>query len=266
MKRDLIYDVGVNDGSDTEYYLSRGYRVVGVEANPVLVQSLKQKFSDAMADGRFVLENVGIAEHSGEMQFWISDVSEWSSFNRTIASRNGTGHRPIMIQTVTFNDLIEKHGVPYYCKIDIEGNDHLCIDAMRKEGCPPYVSIEMSHGRGGEDLKRLKELGYSDFKIVSQVTRSQPIEILIKAGYVLPRLAARIVRRLTSMTRGVTAVDGYVFRTGSSGSFAEDTPGPWRSYDAVLSTWQFLHDIDRLHGAGGLAEWFDIHARRPELI
>jgi hypothetical protein len=38
--KNLIYDVGMNDGNDTAYYLSRGFRVVAIEANPVLVEQL----------------------------------------------------------------------------------------------------------------------------------------------------------------------------------------------------------------------------------
>jgi len=32
----IIYDVGMNNGDDCEYYLTKGYRVVAVEANPAL--------------------------------------------------------------------------------------------------------------------------------------------------------------------------------------------------------------------------------------
>ena len=33
----LVIDVGMYDGADTAYYLSMGYRVLAVEANPALV-------------------------------------------------------------------------------------------------------------------------------------------------------------------------------------------------------------------------------------
>ncbi len=37
MERDLVFDIGVNNGEDTAYYLRRGFRVVGVDANPDMV-------------------------------------------------------------------------------------------------------------------------------------------------------------------------------------------------------------------------------------
>ena len=35
---DLIYDVGMHKGEDTEFYLSKGFKVVGFEADPDLTQ------------------------------------------------------------------------------------------------------------------------------------------------------------------------------------------------------------------------------------
>ena len=34
---DLIYDVGLFNGDDTAYYLYRGYDVVAIDANPVMI-------------------------------------------------------------------------------------------------------------------------------------------------------------------------------------------------------------------------------------
>ncbi len=77
MIADLIYDVGVNDGSDSEYYLSRGFKVVGVEASPPLAEALKAKFAKEIDRGRYTLLNVGVAEDAGIAEFWVSDVTEW---------------------------------------------------------------------------------------------------------------------------------------------------------------------------------------------
>jgi hypothetical protein len=35
MRPDLIYDVGLHLGEDSEFYLKKGFNVVAVEANPV---------------------------------------------------------------------------------------------------------------------------------------------------------------------------------------------------------------------------------------
>ncbi len=48
MESDLVYDVGVHTG-DTGYYLHKGSRVVGVEANRAMYNALRQRFSVAIA-------------------------------------------------------------------------------------------------------------------------------------------------------------------------------------------------------------------------
>jgi FkbM family methyltransferase len=262
MERRLIYDVGVNDGADTAFYLAQGFRVVGIEASPALASMLRARFSAEIADEAFVLLNVGVAAEEGEATFWISDQNEWSSFNLEIASRNGVGHRPVIIPTVPFGSIIAEHGVPHYCKIDIEGNDWLCLAKLTPETSPTYISIEMSHQEGSRDLQLLRSLGYTKFKIVSQVTRAQPSLLLTWLGYALPPKAARFVRRATGRLFGVKSINGWYFEQNSSGPFAEDTPGPWRSYDQIVRVFGFLKAVDIRFGANGLGEWFDIHATR----
>ena len=49
----LIFDIGMYDGSDTRYYLNEGFRVLAIEANPVLVQRARELlFQDEIKSGR----------------------------------------------------------------------------------------------------------------------------------------------------------------------------------------------------------------------
>jgi len=45
-ENDLVYDVGMNNGDDTAYYLSLGFRVIAIEANPELVACRMQPSGD----------------------------------------------------------------------------------------------------------------------------------------------------------------------------------------------------------------------------
>jgi len=262
MHQRLIYDVGVNDGADTAFYLSQGHRIVGIEASPVMVEQLRRKFAKEIDDGSFTLLNVGVADTEGELDFWVSDVHEWSSFHREIASRNGTHHYKVPVRTRLFEDVIAEHGIPFYCKIDIEGNDGLCLMGLSQDTAPEYISIEMSHEAGGEDLALLRGLGYDKFKLISQVTRAQPIRFMTALGYALPGRLARAPRKLIRKTIGIEKFNGWTFPYNASGVFAEDTPGPWRSYEAVYKMWEYLRDTDLRFGQKGLGEWFDFHATK----
>ena len=65
MQTDLVFDVGAHYGNDTAYYLSRGFRVVAVEAHPKCFCELYQRFSESIAAGKLHILNFAVAERHG---------------------------------------------------------------------------------------------------------------------------------------------------------------------------------------------------------
>jgi len=45
----IIFDVGMNNGDDSAHYLSKGYQVVAIEANPILVERARARFQKEIA-------------------------------------------------------------------------------------------------------------------------------------------------------------------------------------------------------------------------
>lgn len=260
VRSDLIFDVGVCSGDDSAYYLHKGYRVVGVEANPLLIPLLEQRFESEIRDGRYTLVPLGISEDEGESAFWVcDDQPEWSSFDRAIASRNGSRNHQVTVATCRFRSLLEQFGTPLYCKIDIEGNDDLCLADLAEVSAgdrPRFLSVELIDG--ARQIRLLHRLGYGRFKIVSQRTFRQPGKPLAPFKRRLPAWARRVLTsagaRLTRHGR-----DGsWRFARGSSGPFGDATPGPWLSVGEAL-------ELNRAIAPGeDLWEWFDIHAARAE--
>jgi FkbM family methyltransferase len=134
MLKDLVFDVGLHDGADTAYYLGRGFRVVAVDANPAMIEKAKKDFPKEVASNRLVLVNAAIADTAGERRFWISDKSEWSSFDECTSKRQGTLAEPVTVRCELFSTILQKYGIPLYLKIDIEGNDAICIRALSEIG------------------------------------------------------------------------------------------------------------------------------------
>ncbi len=122
----------------------------------------------AVDDGRLIVRNVGIAAHEGELEFWISDRSEWSSFSRDNATKQNTRAISNAVRTIRFGQLLEQHGMPHFLKVDIEGNDRLCLEGLAEFEGRPVVSVEMSHEDGDVDINLLSDLGYRAFKCVRQ--------------------------------------------------------------------------------------------------
>jgi FkbM family methyltransferase len=263
----LIFDIGMNNGDDTAYYLRKGYQVVAVEADPKLCAAARSRFAHEIDDGRLVVENVGIANHEGELRFWVSNKSVWSSFDSENANKGRSHAKPITVQASRFATLLGRHGVPYFLKIDIEGNDRLCLRDLSEDTRPQFVSIELSHKDGYVDIDLLAWLGYDSFKCVRQndfylinlSNLDQQFEIRRQFakfgpfGQHLRRLGHRRPRD-----------DGWRFGFGSSGVVSSDLTGEWISHEEMSKIWQRLHDIDDELGEKGIGEWYDIHARLGE--
>lgn len=172
MQKDLIYDVGMHNGDDTAYYLSKGYRVVAIEANPELAAAGEQRFSQEICDGRLIIVNAGVFYERGEKEFWINTSNTvLSSFDQEMATHWSGEVKTITVRCVRFEDVIAKHGVPYYLKIDVEGADSECLSALQPSDLPKYVSAE-AHSL--LPLCQLRVLGYSDFKCIPQRYHNDP--------------------------------------------------------------------------------------------
>src|SRR3954464_9079572 len=53
----IIYDLGANNGDDIAYYLLKADTVIAVEANPRLVDLMRERFAGPIAAGRLSIEN-----------------------------------------------------------------------------------------------------------------------------------------------------------------------------------------------------------------
>jgi hypothetical protein len=202
-----------------------------------------------------------LAEQSGQLEFWVcDDHSEWSSFDQSIASRKGVKHHAITVDCSPIMDIIAEFGVPDFMKIDIEGNDRICIAGLTEAAAPPYISIEMDHERGDEDIRRLAELGYRYFKLICQNDGWRQVTVRNVSFYErlgADDVAVRVIRQLRSRAQRL-----YGQRLGQSGPWGERTPGPWRSSEHTLALWRSLHELYQQLGADRWGWWFDVHARK----
>jgi FkbM family methyltransferase len=280
MTRDLVFDVGMNNGDDTAYYLYKGFRVVAIEADPTLVEQARERFREAIRRGQLEIVNAAIGPRDEIAQFWICDQkSEWNSFDRKVASRRGLPHHAIPVQCRRFRDLLAQYTTPLYLKIDIEGHDHFCVDDLDAHDLPQYISLEMGPL---ENLFKLQDLGYKGFKLITQNNHTQlavdlfsakalikrhlsPHPTMYRVGVRFAKAGRRVLRSLTpfNSSRPTGArCSGWQFSFGSSGPFGEDTDGSWQTLDDAAFTW-VAYQLGRSHyGPPSLDVWHDVHATR----
>lgn len=270
--KNLIFDVGMHRGEDTEYYLKRGFRVVGFEANPDLVRDNSKVFAKEIEQGNLIIIEGAIVDDPsiGSIKFYVNeDSSVWGTIHAEFAERNemlGTSNKVVEVKAIDFVDCIKKNGLPYYMKIDIEGADLCCLRALKHFANKPYyISIESEKVEFEgllHEIELLDELGYNNFKAVQQAN--------------VPHM------RVPSNSQEGTIVN-HVFSKEASGLFGSDTPGKWLNKDELIeryktifreysrygdnTIWQrnpvarlALKALSRLTG-NHYPGWYDTHAR-----
>jgi FkbM family methyltransferase len=273
-ERSLVFDIGLNNGDDTAYYLGLGYRVVGVEANPLLVEQCTRRFENDIGRGRVKIVNVGVLKEAGEFTFFrnLSDDG-WSSFDPEKGKKDGKWEE-LTIPCVTTQELIAEHGRPFFMKVDIEGADFQTLHSISADIAPAYISLELNYS--DPILEKLIELGYSSFKFVNGETYrpAPPIfehqigwRFLRKAGRISPLIRKAISglpQRFCAKSEydppGKYSPDGYSFGTHSSGPFGELAAGSWLTSAAALRWYRNLNNDYRRAGQEK-SMWWDVHAR-----
>jgi len=265
MESDLVFDIGLHRGEDSEFYLKKGFRVIGVEANPELCAEAIERFAAEIQSGQLKVINKAIAQKHGRVKFYLnSKVSVWGTLNPEWAARNhrlGAESTECEVEAITMAALVGEFGMPYYMKIDIEGNDLLAIEGlMHLRDRPKYLSIE-SEKEGFRGLRReisiMSLLGYDQFNIVDQrsIVRQHPPNPPKEGRYVKHR-----------------------FEIGSSGLFGEELPGVWLTADETIDAYRPIFLRYALTGddpfvrsrlarillrrIGFGASWYDTHARK----
>lgn len=227
-----------------------------MEANPVLVAENKIRFRKFIESGQLTILNVGIAEQKGEFTFYINHhTSEWSSFDKETGTRNNTSYHTIKVPCITTHDLFEKFGIPYYLKIDIEGFDFLCVQAIpggAGEAKPKFVSCEAVQL---EWLHILASKGYTKFKIINQVNNFRPLIIKEESN----KLFYRILRK---KKRWKTRLQNYIpfeHPIGSTGPFGTESKGEWLTNKEAKEVYAAFYNNFNGPALNDIS-WFDFHA------
>jgi FkbM family methyltransferase len=274
MHGDLVFDIGLNNGDDAAYYLDLGYRVVGVEANPLLTAQCTRRFESAIRQGRVKVINAGVLKEPGEFTFYRNLHNGcWSSFQAEMGKRGGQWEE-LKIPCITTQQLITEYGKPFFMKVDIEGADFQALSSITSETAPAYVSLELNCA--DPILERLIDLGYCAFKFVNGETyRPAPPIFDHQIGWRLLRKIGRhapfvrnAIRRLPERLRPNAEYDppgkhnpgGYPFGDSHSGPFGEQAAGSWLTCAAALRWFGALKSNYRKAGTEDEC-WWDVQAR-----
>ena len=242
----LVIDVGMYDGADTAYYLSMGYRVLAVEANPALVAQAAERFDRQIRDGQLTILHRAIAPAAEPVTLTLNGASLCaSSTSGAIAYPAGS----YVVDGITMAAVLDAAGErPYFIKIDIEGADRLCLEGVTPKTRPDFLSVEI-HDGPDPVMPTLQRLGYSRFKIIDQ----RSFRELSRRRLLGDRIRHRLLRQIglaepTMFNRG-----GKWFALHSSGPAPWESDGDWHTSEQVSR--QFHEHREALRQT-----WCDLHA------
>lgn len=269
----FIIDCGFHTGVDAEYYMRKGFRVCGIEANPSLNKLAKEKFEIDINKGKLILIEAAIVSETYDrdtVSFYENDLNtEWGTISEDFMNRNrryyGAHSKEIEVDTVKLSEIFLKYGTPHYIKIDVEGSDFEVLGSLRGfSEVPKFLSLE-SEQRYFEklvhEIECLQQLGYSKFQAVQQ----------------------RIIPGSKVAVHDVTGLQfEYKFPRSSSGVFGDDLPSEnWKNYSEIIDEyrkifieyerWGPYSRVRKMIGGQSIAflqlitgkplpGWFDTHA------
>jgi FkbM family methyltransferase len=231
MNQRVIYDFGMNNGDDVEYYLMKGATVVGVEANRSLCELVERRFAGAIEEGRLCVLNVALSgeESDGPIPFYLHKTNHVLSQLPKPADGDLQNFEAIEVACRTPASIVREFGEPWYIKIDLERLDLAVLDNLFAAGIlPPEISAE---AHSADIFACLVANGYSSFNLVDGLT-----------------VAKRYGRATISTPNGHRE---FHFKQHSAGPFGDDIVSAWEDTDTFLYT---------LANAG--LGWKDIHASR----
>jgi len=175
----LVFDVGAHHGGKTEHYLNLGAsRVISVEPQVSCLDILRMKFGNQR---KVIVEPLCLSDTSGTIPFYVSPSTTISTADLDWQEGRFKGwiwEQPIEISATTLDVLIERYGVPDFCKIDVEGYELSVLKGLSQP--IPFLSFEFTAEYLGKKtkpcLEHLSSLGYKKFNVAFDNTEKFAFE------------------------------------------------------------------------------------------
>jgi len=159
----LCFDIGAHVGNRSLAFARLGCPVVAVEPQPDMARFLRHLFRQRPG---IVLEEVAIAAWPGTVELHLSPATPTvttasKSFIDGVAAipsfKTVDWAETVTVPALTLDQLIARHGLPDFVKLDIEGLEEAALEGLSR--APRLVSFEFLAARPAPTRRCLDRLG-----------------------------------------------------------------------------------------------------------
>ena len=208
---DLVFDVGSNVGDRIDVFLKLGAKIVAIEPQEYCVNILRHRFGE-----KVVIVNSGLCEEESEREIHISSAlplvssfsEEWISKVKDTKLKGYEWDKTAKIRMTTLDNLIKKHGLPRFIKIDVEGYELEVLKGLNST--VDTISFEYTYpeyrNRAVECLNRISQI---NSKLACNFSIDEDMEFALPSWVGIPEMIS-IVNESDQLGRGKGAGDIYV--------------------------------------------------------
>jgi FkbM family methyltransferase len=194
---DLVFDIGAHVGDRVAVFRELGARVVAVEPQPALIKTLRLLYG---RDRAIRIEPLAVAASAGKLDLKLNLDNPTISTASTAfvqAAHDAPGwcretwSKCIDVRAATLDALIERHGMPAFVKIDVEGFEAEALAGLTR--AVPALSFEFTTIQpeiAVASIARCAGLGYARFNAILGERHSLVHSHWLDAGEIAAWLAS----------------------------------------------------------------------------
>jgi FkbM family methyltransferase len=163
---DVAFDIGAHVGGRVRTWRRLGARVVAVEPQPDCLRVLRLLFG---RDRMVTIVPAAVGAQAGRARLGVSTAtptvssmsSQWrESMTADRSFARVRWDRAVEVEVTTLDALVAAHGVPAFCKIDVEGfEDEVLAGLSRPLPALSFEYLPPAHDAALAVLARVEELG-----------------------------------------------------------------------------------------------------------
>jgi FkbM family methyltransferase len=166
---DLCFDIGANLGNRTEVFMELGAKVVAVEPQTDLAEKLRSRFEPS---GRVTVVRAALGETEGQAELLLCSAHTLASLSANWVQRMRASGRfaryawdkSQTVTVTTLDKLVRQHGLPRFCKIDVEGFELQVIRGLSQATpCLSFEFVPEALDLAEASVKHLDALGAREY-------------------------------------------------------------------------------------------------------